>query len=122
MEDQVGKGSVRLDKWLWVARFFKTRSLASAEIGKGRVQVNGQTAKPSREVRIGDTLEIRQGGTARSVLVSGLSALRGPAPVAVPHRHTDGQLHGVATYSPCRPFPAAGHGQLPAIASSRCRA
>ena len=48
----------RLDKWLWAARFFKTRSLACEEIDKGRVQVNGAPAKASREVRVGDTIEI----------------------------------------------------------------
>lgn len=82
MQEPVSKGGVRLDKWLWVARFFKTRSLASEEIGKGRVAVNGQAAKASREVRIGDTLALRQGGTSRTIVVSGLSALRGPASVA----------------------------------------
>lgn len=73
---------LRIDKWLWAARFYKTRSLAAEEIGKGRVQVNGQDAKPSREVRPGDTVTLRQGQVARSVLVKGLSAMRGPAPVA----------------------------------------
>lgn len=82
MADLVGKGGVRLDKWLWVARFFKTRSLASDEIGRGRVSVNGQVAKASREVRVGDTLDLRQGANLRTVVVAGLSALRGPAPVA----------------------------------------
>lgn len=73
---------VRLDKWLWAARFFKTRSLATDEIDKGRVQVNDQPAKPAREVRVGDTLSIRQGGVTRQVVVKGLSDVRGPAPVA----------------------------------------
>jgi ribosome-associated heat shock protein Hsp15 len=73
---------VRLDKWLWSARFFKTRSLATEEIDKGRVQVNDQGAKPAREVRIGDRLSIRQGPVTRVVLVRGLSDVRGPAPVA----------------------------------------
>lgn len=82
MADPIGKGGVRLDKWLWVARFFKTRSLASEEIGKGRVAVNGQAAKASREVRLGDRLELRQGNVVRTVVVSGMSALRGPASVA----------------------------------------
>ena len=74
--------TVRLDKWLWAARFFKTRSLAVAEIGKGRVSVNGLEAKPSRELRIGDRIEIRQPGVARSFVVQALSDMRGPAPVA----------------------------------------
>lgn len=73
---------MRLDKWLWAARFFKTRSLATEEIGKGRVAVNGQPAKASREVRIGDVLELRQGAVTRTLTVAGVSAVRGPAPVA----------------------------------------
>jgi len=73
---------VRLDKWLWAARFYKTRSLASAEIGRGRVQVNGQSAKPARTLRPGDRVEVRQDGTTRTVVVLALSHVRGPAPVA----------------------------------------
>lgn len=74
---------LRLDKWLWAARFFKTRSLAGDEIDKGRISVNGQVAKASREVRAGDLIDIRQtGGLVRSVQVLGLSTLRGPAPQA----------------------------------------
>ena len=73
---------IRIDKWLWAARFFKTRSLAVDEIGKGRVQVNAQDAKPSREVRPGDTVTLRQGPVQRTVTVRGISGARGPAPVA----------------------------------------
>ncbi len=73
---------VRIDKWLWAARFFKTRGLAGDEIGKGRVSVNGQAAKASREVRVGDVIELRQGPVARSVVVLALSVMRGPATVA----------------------------------------
>jgi len=73
---------VRIDKWLWAARFFKTRGLAGDEIGKGRVSVNGQAAKASREVRLGDVIELRQGPVLRSVVVRALSVMRGPAPVA----------------------------------------
>ena len=75
---------MRLDKWLWAARFYKTRALAAEEIEKGRVHVNGQAAKPARAVRVRDRIEIRQSGSgsARELLVLGLSALRGPAPVA----------------------------------------
>jgi ribosome-associated heat shock protein Hsp15 len=74
--------ALRIDKWLWAARFYKTRSLASDEIGKNRVQVNGQDAKPSKEVKVGDTVCLRQGAVERTVLVQGLSGVRGPAPVA----------------------------------------
>ncbi len=74
--------SMRLDKWLWCARFYKTRALAAEEIGKGRVTVNGQAAKASRELRSGDTVALRQGQVPRTVVVRGLSAMRGPAPVA----------------------------------------
>ena len=70
---------MRLDKWLWAARFYKTRSLASEEIGKGRVQVNGAVAKASREVKPGDELVLRHQRLPRTVRVLGLSAQRGPA-------------------------------------------
>jgi ribosome-associated heat shock protein Hsp15 len=74
--------TVRLDKWLWAARFFKTRSLATDEVDKGRVKVNDLPAKPARDVRLGDRLSIQQGGVTRVVVVRGLSDVRGPAPVA----------------------------------------
>lgn len=73
---------VRLDKWLWAARFYKTRSLSAEEIDKGRVRLNGQSVKPSREVKPGDLLELRIGPVQRTVCVRALSAVRGPAPVA----------------------------------------
>lgn len=77
-----GEAKVRLDKWLWVARFYKTRALAAEDIGRGRVSVNGQVAKASRELKPGDLLQFRQGSVLRAVEVLGLSALRGPAAVA----------------------------------------
>ena len=74
---------LRIDKWLWAARFYKTRSLATEEIDKGRVAVNGQDVnKPAREVKVGDTVAVRREGVTRTVLVKGLSDVRGPAPVA----------------------------------------
>jgi ribosome-associated heat shock protein Hsp15 len=73
---------LRIDKWLWAARFFKTRSLAADEIGKNRVQVNGDIAKASREVKVGDTVTVRLGSLSRVVRVRGISGQRGPAPVA----------------------------------------
>ena len=72
----------RLDKWLWAARFFKTRALAADEIAKGRVTVNEQVAKASRELREGDVVELRQAGLHRTLVVRGLSRLRGPATTA----------------------------------------
>lgn len=73
---------VRLDKWLWAARFYKTRSLAVQEIGKGRVEVNGQAAKPAREIGAGDKLRIRKEDPAIEVVVRLPGAVRGPASVA----------------------------------------
>lgn len=82
MSTPASDGKVRLDKWLWAARFYKTRSLSSEEIDKGRVTVNGQVAKPSRDVKPGDVLELRSGPVVRTLVVRALSGVRGPAPVA----------------------------------------
>ncbi|MGS1010486.1 RNA-binding S4 domain-containing protein [Achromobacter anxifer] len=73
---------IRLDKWLWAARFYKTRSLAVQEIGKGRVLVNDQPAKPAREVAPGDLVTVRKEDPALHVRVAAISGVRGPAPVA----------------------------------------
>lgn len=73
---------LRVDKWLWAARFYKTRSLAVEEIDKGRVRINDQEAKPSREVKAGDTVALRQGPVVRTLVVRGISGQRGAAPVA----------------------------------------
>jgi len=75
--------SLRIDKWLWAARFFKTRSLATEDIDKGRVQVNGTVVKPARALKCGDIVHMRSGPVTRTVTVLGLSDKRGPAPVAV---------------------------------------
>lgn len=74
--------SQRIDKWLWAARFFKTRSLAVHEINLNRIRINDREAKPSSEVKVGALIQIRREGLIRSVFVKGLSAQRGPAPVA----------------------------------------
>jgi ribosome-associated heat shock protein Hsp15 len=74
--------SVRVDKWLWAARFFKTRALAARACDLGRIQSNGQPAKPAREVRIGDMLRITNDGGEFHVEVLLLSEVRGPASVA----------------------------------------
>lgn len=73
---------LRLDKWLWAARFYKTRSLAVDDIGKNRISVNQITAKASRELRVGDQIDIRQEGLTRTVIVKAVSTIRGPAPQA----------------------------------------
>jgi ribosome-associated heat shock protein Hsp15 len=70
---------VRLDKWLWTARFYKTRSLASEAVAGGKVQVNGDRAKRARPLQIGDEVRIRQGPYQHLVVVRGLSGRRGPA-------------------------------------------
>src|SRR5436309_7703015 len=74
--------SVRMDKWLWAARFFKTRSLAARACELGRVQSNGQPAKPAREVRVGDMLRVTNDGGDFELEVLLLNDLRGPASVA----------------------------------------
>ena len=73
---------LRIDKWLWAARFYKTRTLAAEEVGKGRIEVNGLEVKPAREVKAGDSVAVRQGPVTRTVVVRGVSATRGSAPVA----------------------------------------
>lgn len=73
---------MRLDKWLWAARFFKTRSQASDAVDGGKVRLNGAAAKPAKEVRIGDRLQIRAGEQDWEVIVEGLNEQRRPAPEA----------------------------------------
>ena len=73
---------LRIDKWLWAARFFKTRSLAKQAIEGGKVHCNGERCKCSREIEVGFTLQIRQGFDERTVVVKGLSEQRGGAPQA----------------------------------------
>jgi ribosome-associated heat shock protein Hsp15 len=73
---------VRIDKWLWAARFYKSRSLAADAVNGGRAQLNGARVKPSREVGAGDELEVTIGQTRRVVVVRGVSDRRGPAKAA----------------------------------------
>jgi ribosome-associated heat shock protein Hsp15 len=74
--------AVRIDKWIWAARFFKTRGIAAEAILAGHVHLNDARVKPSKDVRVGDELEIRIGATKWTVAVEGLSDKRGPAKVA----------------------------------------
>ena len=74
--------TVRLDLWLWAARFYRTRALAKQAVETGRVDVGGQRAKASRGVRVGDALRVERSGEVFEVQVRGLSDTRGPAPVA----------------------------------------
>lgn len=81
---------MRIDKWLWAARFFKTRALASKACELGRVEANGQSVKPAREVRVGDVLRVKNESGEFQLEVLGLSEMRGPAPVAQTlYRETD---------------------------------
>jgi ribosome-associated heat shock protein Hsp15 len=73
---------VRIDKWLWAARFFKTRGAATEAVVGGHVHVNGERVKPARDVKLGDRLEIRRGQQRFTVVVTGLAERRGPAAAA----------------------------------------
>jgi ribosome-associated heat shock protein Hsp15 len=73
---------LRLDKWLWAARFYKTRSLATDAVGSGKVKLNGTTVKPAKEVKPGDRLQLRIGDESWEVIVQGLNEQRRPAPEA----------------------------------------
>lgn len=81
-DDQQGASGVRLDVWLWAARFFRTRALAKQAVETGKVEVRGQRAKASRGVRVGDTMRIERPGQVFAIEVLGLSDTRGPAAVA----------------------------------------
>jgi ribosome-associated heat shock protein Hsp15 len=81
-DQEAGEDRVRLDKWLWAARFFKTRSLAAEAIAGGKVQVNGDRAKRARPVQVGDQMRVRLGPYEHHVVVRALSVRRGPASAA----------------------------------------
>ena len=82
MTDATPVAAVRLDVWLWAARFFRTRSLAKQAVETGKVDVAGQRPKSSRAVRVGEALQISRGDEVFDIQVLGLSEMRGPAPVA----------------------------------------
>lgn len=81
-KDETEPATVRLDKWLWAARLFKTRALATTAVDGGKVHLNGARTKPAKHVRPGDTLEIRRGEDEMAIRVVATSDRRGPAPVA----------------------------------------
>jgi ribosome-associated heat shock protein Hsp15 len=74
--------TLRVDRWLWCARFFKTRSVAATQVKAGHVRVNGQRSKPAHEIKVGDALTIARGSDERDVVVAKIPARRGPAPEA----------------------------------------
>ena len=82
MRADAGPAPVRVDKWLWAARFFKTRALAQDAVENGRVLVQGERVKVARLLKGGELLRIRTGDVQREVVVMALSSVRGPAPVA----------------------------------------
>ena len=77
--DRQPPATLRIDKWLWAARFFKTRSLAVAAVHAGHVKLNGHTVKPARDLRVGDTLEVAIGDATWTVVVAGINEQRRPA-------------------------------------------
>ena len=80
--DTADSATMRLDKWLWCARFYKTRAIAVEAIAKGHVKVNQANAKPSKDVRAGDTVELKQGNIPKTVTIAAVASTRGPAPAA----------------------------------------
>ena len=74
--------TMRLDKWLWCARFYKTRAIAVDAIDKGHVKVNNASAKPSKEIRTGDKVELKQASTPKTIIINALAKTRSAAPIA----------------------------------------
>ena len=116
---------LRVDKWLWAARFFKTRSIAKTAIEGGKVHLDGQRVKVSREISVGETLVIKQGWDEKEVVVLGLSAQRGPAPTArelyeetaasIEKREREAQARKAAGGSVARPTQKPGKHQRKAL-------
>src|SRR5215207_8360767 len=95
-----GAGRVRVDKWLWAARFFKTRSMAADAIGGGKILVNGERVKPAKLVQAGDEVRVRLGPYEHVVEVRGVSERRGPATVAATlYEETDSSVAARAKLS-----------------------
>jgi ribosomal 50S subunit-recycling heat shock protein len=107
---------LRIDKWLWAARFFKTRSLASDAVEKGRVRIGGANVKPSKDVRVGDLVEIEIEHVLWQVNVLGICEVRGPAPIALDGKNAWRRMSGrrrIASRPPhCRVAPPSATGAL----------
>jgi ribosome-associated heat shock protein Hsp15 len=114
--------SVRLDVWLWAARFFKTRSLAKHAIDGGKVDVNEQPCKPGKAVRAGDVVRITRGEDRYEVAVLGLSEQRGPAPVAQAlYRESDASRAAREAAAQQRRLEATGYAKPPTKPDKRAR-
>lgn len=116
---------IRVDKWLWAARFFKTRSIAKTAIEGGKVHLDGQRVKVSREISVGETLVIKQGWDEKEIVVRSLSAQRGPAPAArelyeetaasIEKREREAQARKAARGAVARPTQKPGKHQRKAL-------
>lgn len=117
MSSEPTSTSLRIDKWLWTARFFKTRSLATAAIDAGHVRLNGAAVKPAREVRPGDTVDLSIGHQRWSIVVHAIATTRGPASAAQQlYRETEQSAQRRATEQEARrlaPAPGSERGERP---------
>ena len=114
--------TVRLDVWLWAARFFKTRSLAKQAIDGGKVDVNAQPCKPGKGVRVGDVLHVTRGEDRYEIAVLGLAELRGPAPVAQAlYRESDASRAAREAAAQQRRLEATGYAKPPTKPDKRAR-
>lgn len=120
---------MRVDKWLWAARFYKTRSIAKTAIEGGKVHLDGQRVKVSREITVGERLAIKQGWDEREVIIKALSDRRGPAPVAqtlyeetpasVERREREAQARKAAGGATARPTQKPGKHERKALEKLR---
>ena len=114
--------TVRLDIWLWAARFFKTRTLAKHAIDGGKIDVNAQPCKPGKTLRVGDVLHISRGEERFEVAVLGLSDVRGSAPVAQAlYRESDASREARAKLAEQRRLEATGYAKPPTKPDKRAR-
>ena len=127
---RVADEAVRIDKWLWAARFFKTRSLATDAVAGGRVHVNDTRVKPAKEVQVGDVVEITIGPLRRTVHVTGVAERRGSAQVAAtfyarhpsPSKRASASSRREGSHARSAPTSARARRSSHAVASTRCAA